>query len=218
MKTKNLSGLVFGLLTVIEEVHTSENKAIRPSHRKWVCRCACGKYSSVSSASLGHGKTKSCGCLRLKGREPRHGDTNSHEYEVWSQMKRRCLNPKNPAYKNYGGRGITVCERWLNSYENFIADMGRRPSDLHSIDRINNDGNYEPSNCKWSTRLEQCANKRGLVILEITGLRMSKNRWAESFGIKPATLDRRLKLGWTPYDAVTTPVGAKRKVESRPTT
>jgi len=139
----------------------------------------------------------------------RHGDSGKPEHRAWKSMRGRCLNPRDKVFKHYGGRGITVCERWLNSYENFIADMGLKPSKKHSLHRIDNDGNYEPSNCKWATSLEQCENKRGLVILEITGLRMSVKRWAETFDLKPIIVHKRLKRGWSPYDAVTIPLGGK---------
>lgn len=202
----NLEGKVFGKLTVIDKAEIVKHPNGKTS-TKWNCRCECGNSTRVVTVHLTSKRTRSCGCLR--GRETRHGDSGCLEHVSWKAMRSRCLNPKNKAFKDYGGRGIKICARWLESYENFLADMGRRPSSKHSIHRIDNDGNYEPSNCKWATSLEQSDNKRSLVILEITGLRQSAKRWAEDFDLKPSILYRRLKRGWTPYDAVTIPAGGK---------
>ena len=128
-------------------------------------RCDCGTEKEIMDSSVKRGNTKSCGCLlRENGRKTAklnttHGMRYTKEYECWKSMKQRCSNPNKDGYKNYGGRGIKVCDRWLNSFENFYADMGPKPVG-HSIDRINNDGNYEPKNCKWSSNSDQAYNRR----------------------------------------------------------
>lgn len=146
----------------------------QPRHRgrirkRLLCVCECGNLKSYLVSDLRSGEIRSCGCWKSRPDRPpphlTHGEarTNkrSSEYRTWDGIKRRCSDPKRNSWKYYGARGITVCERWMNSYENFLADMGRRPSPQHSIDRYpNNDGNYESGNCRWATAKEQSANKR----------------------------------------------------------
>ena len=142
----------------------------------WLCLCKCGTLHIVRGSYLRHGVSRSCGCLKreessarrtrdnLRHGQARH-EARSHEYQAWRAMRQRCMNPNATGYKYYGGRGIKVCARW-QKFENFIADMGRKPEGRHgkgplfSIDRINNDGNYEPTNCRWATRLQQSRNRR----------------------------------------------------------
>jgi hypothetical protein len=129
----------------------------------WHCDCDCGKQSVVSGKSLRDGNTKSCGCLRYEGSirhgYARQGAARRPEFVAWQAMLKRCNNPKTRGYEYYGGRGITVCKRWLR-FENFIADMGNRPGKGMSLDRINPDGHYKPSNCRWATATEQSRNRR----------------------------------------------------------
>lgn len=127
----------------------------------FLCRCQCGKEVRVDSKSLRKGHTKSCGCLQSEfaSSKKTHGMDRTPTYWVWQGMKNRCLNKNSGSFKNYGGRGIGVCDRWKSSFENFLADMGTKPARL-SLGRINNNGDYEPSNCRWETTFEQANNTR----------------------------------------------------------
>lgn len=160
-KPKDMTGLTFGKLTVIAIGEGTGR------HTYWDCLCQCGKKSTVSGDQLRSGKTTSCGCRRAEAnKETRmtHGhtaeDKKSPEYESWAGMNKRCHNPNNHAYANYGGRGIEVCPEWRDSFEAFLDHVGMKPSPKHSIDRINNDGNYEPGNVRWATAKQQANNRR----------------------------------------------------------
>jgi hypothetical protein len=159
-----IPGQRFGRLTTISETYRYRPERNRSPKRVrvWLCRCDCGNVAPFDAAQLWGSITRSCGCFS-KDRRPdcarTHGRRYCPEYNTWAGMHSRCENPKEAGYKNYGGRGITVCERW-RSFENFYADVGDRPSPKHSIDRINNDGNYEPGNVRWATRTEQNRNRR----------------------------------------------------------
>jgi hypothetical protein len=135
---------------------------------------------------------------------PKHGGSRSVEYRIWNLMKQRCSNPKKQSYQNYGGRGVTVCERW-NDFANFLADMGARPSGNHSIDRIDNDRGYEPDNCRWATPEQQHRNRRDNVFIEFQGVTRCASEWAYLYGLTRSALNGRLRRGWSMKHALNEP-------------
>jgi len=140
-----------------------------------------------------------------------NGMFETPEYKAWLNMKQRCSNPNRKNYSDYGGRGIAVCDRWLN-FKNFLADMGTKPSPKHSLDRINNDGDYQKNNCKWSTRVEQQNNLRNnKPLITIENDTRTIAQWAKKMGFSASVIHNRLKMGWSGYKAVITPVRYKRK-------
>lgn len=204
-----LVGQTFGRLTVRERVGTRNKKAM------WQCVCDCGGTTVTSTGNLRSGMAQSCGCLareRASNYHWRHGGCDSREYQTWSSVKQRCLNSLYAGYANYGGRGISVCERWLNSFEAFCEDMGPSPSGEHSIDRIDNDGNYEPGNCRWATKGEQMRNTRKNRLLTFCGKTQCLSAWAEEMGTTAQVLANRLnRSGWSVEEAISTPVATARK-------
>jgi hypothetical protein len=164
-RVKDLRGKKFGRITVLQYSHKNKFGCIY-----WNCLCECGTQKTLRGSSLKAGLIRSCGCFHREaaadqGRNnKRHGDTINYsptvEWVCWRNIRRRCYNTKDKSYKDYGKRGIRVCARWLHSFENFLTDMGRKPSPKHSIERINNDGNYTPKNCCWELRVKQNNNRR----------------------------------------------------------
>lgn len=160
---------------------------------RYRCICDCGNEVVAYTGNLTKGKTKSCGCWKKMVSSitnKKHGMSNSDEYRIWQGIRMRCLNPNVKNYNRYGGAGITICDRWVNSFENFYADMGGRPSKTHSVDRINNDGNYEPSNCRWATPSEQGNNTTKNVFVEYQGRRMTTAQFAQLTGFTKLTVYR----------------------------
>lgn len=197
-----LTGQQFGRLTVLYKT-LERNYA---GSVMWFCKCTCNNTLLVSSCNLSTGKTKSCGCLNME-RIVTHGLSGSPEYTAWEGIIQRCTNPNVKNYYNYGGRGISVCDRWLKSFENFYADMGPRPSDDHSIDRYpNNDGNYEPGNCKWSTSKEQLNNRRNNNLVEYNGIIYTSSQLAEKLNINFAVFNSRLNRNWSIERIINTPI------------
>jgi hypothetical protein len=177
----------FGRLTIVS-ISTQGRRRIAD------CICACGTRKLIRADHVISGLQKSCGCQ--KGGVTIHGMHNTSTYTIWQQMRERCANPKNKSFDRYGGRGISVCARW-ELFENFLADMGERPTGM-SIDRINNDGNYEPSNCRWASISEQANNKRNTVLVQLQGRQMPLSEAIAASGstVPSNTIRMRLKAGW----------------------
>jgi len=191
----------------------------RGTKRYFLFQCDCGKTKEILLYSFKVGRVRSCGCIsveriRLVHRRLTKNLGALQEYKVWAAMIHRCTNPNNANFNHYGGRGITVCKEWLGSYAQFLEDMGRRPTAKHSLDRIDNSGNYEPANCRWATMDVQSRNRRSNHILTHNGQSLHVTDWAAKLGCANTVLHSRLKLGWTIADTVTRPVRPKRPPHS----
>jgi hypothetical protein len=195
-------GEVFGQRTVIGEARR------RGTKRYLTVRCSCGSVDEVSGPWLLKGKGLACrACTAKRGLRATHRGYGTPEYKVWVAMRQRCSNPSTGHFADYGGRGIKVCARW-DSFGNFLADMGKRPSADHSIDRINNDGDYEPGNCRWVLGPTQAANRRppsNAVFLTFEGETKRAAEWAEALGVTKEAIYRRIKLGWPDDQVLSTP-------------
>lgn len=205
----------YGRLVVIKEVcpKTRASGLVR----QFQCVCDCGEEVIAVLAEMRRGNTRSCGCLQKETaantclqRNKTHGESDSRTYRIWRGMKQRCLNPNTHNYEIYGGRSVSVCQEWQDSYEQFVADMGHCPEGDSSIERIDNDGDYEPGNCMWATRGQQSRNRRSTVMLTHNGKTMCMTDWAEEVGMPFMTLRNRIQVyGWTVEEALTTPVGQR---------
>lgn len=202
---QDLTGKTFGRLTVIAyagSVQSPNGKNI-PT---WMVRCECGNEKIIRGVSMKSKKTISCGCAR-KERSLKsvttHNMSYTYTYRCWAEMKKRCTNRKFKYFKNYGGRGISVCDRWLESFENFLADMGPAPLGM-SIDRFpNNDGNYEPENCRWATRHQQANNTSRNTFITFRGKTLTVAQWTVLLGFSEKLIAGRIRLGWSVEDALT---------------
>ena len=197
-----MSGMRFGSLVVIGFADKSPSGALR-----WNCKCDCGNESKAFGGGLRSGRIKSCGCSQVKrmremGKAKRkHGMSHSKEESAWRHAHDRCSNKKNAQYKNYGGRGIKVCDRWA-SFEAFLSDMGAAPSPMHSLDRIDSNKNYDPGNCRWATWKDQQRNRRNNRLVEIGGVTKPLAAWCEETGVPYQRAHARLRLGWSNDRAV----------------
>lgn len=203
----NLVGQKFHRLIVISRAENNKYNKI-----KWHCMCICGKKCIVIGSNLKNGFSRSCGCLRkeiTKKRRIIHGCYKTSEYRTWRHILSRCKNPNVSSYKNYGGRGIRVCQSWDSSFKAFLEDMGFKPTPRHTIERINNDGNYEPSNCRWLPQPQQAHNRRNNKNIIFNGKALCLTEWSRLLGGKDNLVSDRLKLGWSEEQAVSTPIMKK---------
>lgn len=195
--TKNILGMRFGRLVVLSRAGLQSRAAV------WECRCDCGAIRIVTSSSLRLGRSRSCGCYRDEAasfRAKTHGMARTPIYRKFTSMHTRCGNRNDKRYMDYGGRGITVCERWSGEggFERFLSDMGHPPTPRHQIDREDNDGPYSPENCSWKTRKENCRNKRSNRVIEHRGRSQCLSAWCDELGLNYDRVKQRLnKLKWS---------------------
>lgn len=186
---------------------------------KVLCKCDCGSERECAAADVKRGHAKSCGCLQreaVRRTMTTHGATvnknASPEYRIWCSAKERCTNASCPRYADYGGRGITMCSRWVDSFSTFYADMGPRPTKSHTLDRIDNNKGYSKANCRWATRTEQANNTRVNCIITFDGKSLTTAEWSRLVGINSKVLSARIRNGWTACEALTTPVHRSNKL------
>jgi len=183
--------------------------------KRVIVRCDCGTRKTMNLSHFRGGTVFSCGCYnsertaRTNKDRASHGKTWSTEFRIWQGMKARCLNPNHMFYLRYGGRGITICREWLDSFEAFYADMGPRPHDT-TLDRIDNDRGYSPENCRWATREQQHNNKASSRLITVGSATLTITQWSKASGISRHTISRRLRNGWNPAEAVSVYVKLKR--------
>jgi len=199
-RLNDLTGRVFGALTVLERAPD------RKKNRYWKVRCECGCEKIVAGASLTRGATTTCsGHIHRVTHGHTIGGNKSPEYQTWLAIKQRCLNPNSQTSKYYSNRGITMSDHWRNSFEAFFADMGKKPSSKHSIDRIDNDGPYSKDNCRWAVRKEQMSNTRSNRLVTIDGDTKTLTEWCETLGVNKSMVRNRVSLGWDEVKALLTP-------------
>jgi hypothetical protein len=196
---KDMAGERFDRLIAIEYIGKG----------KWRCQCDCGKTTEAHGSDMRRGKVRSCGCLHIEtsrtgDNRRKHGMSESPEYRSWHCMIRRCTDPTTVGYNRYGGRGISVCDRWLHSFENFFADMGARPKGT-TLDRKEVNGNYEPGNCRWADKFTQAANTSKVILISANGKTMPVEAWARELRVSPHAIRYRLKLGLSHEETVNRP-------------
>ena len=213
----DLTGNRYGALVAVSPSHAKS-----PSrYRLWDCLCDCGEVVLVDSHTLTRGQKKACGIgghnwNRILADRPRTpAKSNSSEYSSWQKMKTRCLNPRSQKYPDYGGRGITIHQPWVDSFDSFLADMGLKPTPRHTVERTDNDGNYEPGNCRWATGPEQRRNQRRSFYVEWEGRRLLLVDIASEMGLSYSAIAGRLKNGWDIERALTTPIRTRKSGENK---
>lgn len=205
---KDMTGRRFGRLVIIGFAGGCTDRF------RWYCQCDCGNVSVVTKSNLVSGHTTSCGCYhkeRKLAASTRHGKSHTKVHNAWNAMLDRCTNANYEGYPLYGGRGIAVCERW-RVFENFFADMGEPPSPQHSLDRIDVNGNYEPSNCRWATAKEQSRNRRSNVIVTYQGVTSCLLEHCERLALNYHVVSRCLRKGWPLDLAITAPLGMRHVI------
>ncbi len=216
MKTIDITNKRFGKLVAIERCKNISGKTA------WKCKCDCGNTTYVSTSNLSCNRIRSCGCLKLEKlleRSTTHNQRHTILYSVWRGLRQRCNNPKHNSYHNYGGRGIKVCDEWDKSFQSFYdwayangySTENQKDEKLKlTLDRIDNNGNYEPSNCRWVDRKTQTRNMRTTKFITFNGERKSISEWCEIYGINKPSFIIRLKYGWSIEEALTKPIGSKK--------
>ena len=200
MKPIDILGGKYGRLAVVARADNDHKGRTR-----WLCLCDCGNEKIISGHGLRTGHTQSCGCIgkeRFGNLNKSHEKSGTPEWKTWIAMKRRCYDKNQQFYALYGGRGIAVCARWKDSFQNFYDDMGSRPKGM-SLDRIDSNGNYEPSNCKWATAKEQARNTNRNYYVTVNGVTKALSAWTEELGLNYYTIRSRIyKLNWNPIEAL----------------
>lgn len=199
-KPTDITGIKFYKLLVLYQIPGS-----RKSPSKVACQCECGNKTIQFKNSITSGRVKSCSCYKnelARKNHLKHGLRKHPIYSIWNAMIQRCYNPKNKSFHNYGGRGIKVCDEWKQSFYSFYLNIGNRPSAKHTLDRINNDGNYEPTNVKWSLPHEQANNTRANHWLEFDGKKITMAQASKKFGISYSKLKKRIYKGHSLHDII----------------
>ena len=209
MPIKDLTGQKFCKLFVVKRVDNHRTKG-GYSKVQYLCKCDCGNYVVVLADSLKSGNTKGCGCYNVEMHRTlnrTHGKSRTRIYRIWRSMKARCYDPNSSRYTSYGGRGITICDEWINDFEAFDEwSTSHGYSEKLSIDRIDVNGNYEPSNCRWATNDEQAVNKTNNHYLELNGEIKTVSEWARQLGVRYNLISNRLQRGWSVENALTIPL------------
>lgn len=214
MRTEDITGLKFNRLLVLKRVENNKN-----GQAMYLCKCDCGKTIITRGNAVQGGHSKSCGCLqkeRVSKTFYKHGDSFERLYQIWADMNSRCVNNHYKYWHRYGGRGIKVCDEWKDEYLPFKEwAISNGYKENLTLDRVNNNGNYEPSNCKWVTRKEQANNRYTNRFIEFNGEIKDMKQWSEAIGMGTKTLEYRLDHGWTVEDALTKPIDKRYSPKSK---